>query len=59
MQAHINRVLEHDQYIMGSLVAELEEKLAADVGVKHCISASSGTDMLLIALMALDIGPGR
>lgn len=54
----INRVLEHGQYVMGPEVVELEEKLAAYVGVKHCIAASSGTDTLLIAMMALDIGPG-
>lgn len=58
VQARINQVLEHGQYIMGPEVTELEEKLAAYVGVKHCISASSGTDTLLIAMMALGIGPG-
>lgn len=58
VQARINQVLEHGQYIMGPEVAELEGKLAAYVGVKHCISASSGTDTLLIAMMALGIGPG-
>jgi UDP-2-acetamido-2-deoxy-ribo-hexuluronate aminotransferase len=58
IQERVNRVLEHGQYIMGPEVYELEERLAAYVGVKHCIAASSGTDTLLIALMALDIGPG-
>lgn len=58
IQERINRVLEHGQYIMGPEVKELEEKLAAYVGAKHCISASSGTDTLLIAMMALGIGPG-
>jgi UDP-2-acetamido-2-deoxy-ribo-hexuluronate aminotransferase len=43
---------------MGPEVAQLEEKLADYVGVKHCITASSGTDTLLIAMMALGIGPG-
>ncbi|MBU3584082.1 DegT/DnrJ/EryC1/StrS family aminotransferase [Polynucleobacter sp. 15G-AUS-farblos] len=54
----INKVLEHGQFIMGPEVFELEEKLAAFIGAKHCISASNGTDSLLIALMALGIGPG-
>jgi UDP-2-acetamido-2-deoxy-ribo-hexuluronate aminotransferase len=58
VQARINQVLEHGQYIMGPEVKELEDKLAAYVGVKHCISASSGTDTLLIAMMALGIGSG-
>lgn len=58
IQDRINRVLDHGQYIMGPEVYELEDKLAAYVGVKHCIAASSGTDTLLIAMMALGIGPG-
>src|SRR4051812_1964790 len=58
IQERINRVLEHGQYIMGPEVIELEERLAAYVGVKHCITASSGTDTLLIAMMALGIAPG-
>jgi len=58
IKARIDKVLEHGQYIMGPEVAELEERLAAYVGVKHCISASSGTDTLLIAMMALGVGPG-
>lgn len=58
LEKNINRVLQHGQYIMGQEVKQLEEKLAAYVGVKHCISASSGTDTLLIAMMALGIGPG-
>lgn len=58
VDARIARVLEHGQYILGPEVSELERTLAEYVGVKHCIAASSGTDTLLIALMALDIGPG-
>ncbi len=51
-------VLDHGQYIMGPEVKELETKLAAYVGVKHCITVASGTEALLIALMALDLQPG-
>lgn len=58
IKTRIDKVLEHGQYIMGPEVAELEEKLAAYVGVKHCICGSSGTDTLLIAMMALGIGRG-
>ncbi|MBL6967817.1 MAG: DegT/DnrJ/EryC1/StrS family aminotransferase [Desulfobacteraceae bacterium] len=58
IEARINQVLDHGQYILGPEVDELEKKLTAFVGVNHCISCSSGTDALLIALMALDIGPG-
>jgi dTDP-4-amino-4,6-dideoxygalactose transaminase len=54
----IARVLEHGQYIMGPEVHELEERLAALAGVKHAISCASGTDSLLIAMMAKGIGPG-
>jgi UDP-2-acetamido-2-deoxy-ribo-hexuluronate aminotransferase len=59
IQARINVVLDHGQYIMGPEVREIEEKLSSFVGVDYCISCSSGTDALLIALMALDIGPGH
>jgi UDP-2-acetamido-2-deoxy-ribo-hexuluronate aminotransferase len=58
LDRRMKAVLAHGQYIMGPEVKELEERLAAYVGVRHCVSASSGTDTLLIALMALGIGPG-
>jgi UDP-2-acetamido-2-deoxy-ribo-hexuluronate aminotransferase len=58
IEAAINRVLDHGQYIMGPEIKELETQLSAYVGVKHCITCASGTDALLMALMALDIGPG-
>ena len=58
IQDRIMRVLDHGQYIMGPEVEELEQKLATFVGVKYCIAASSGTDSLMIAMMALGIGVG-
>jgi UDP-2-acetamido-2-deoxy-ribo-hexuluronate aminotransferase len=58
MNARIQAVLDHGQYILGAETVELERKLAEYVGVKHCIGASSGTDTLLIALMAYGIGAG-
>ena len=54
----IESVLDHGKNIMGPEVYELEELLCDYVGVKHCISCSSGTDALLIPLMAKGIGPG-
>lgn len=56
--ARIGAVLEHGQYILGPEVAELEKRLAAFTGSRHCITVASGTEAILIALMALDIGPG-
>lgn len=58
INARIQAVLEHGQYVLGAENLELEKRLAAYVGVEHCIGAASGTDTLLIALMALGIGPG-
>jgi len=58
IDAGIQRVLDHGQYILGPEVAELEEKLAAYTGSKYCITVANGTDALQIAQMALGIGPG-
>lgn len=58
IQERINRVLEHGQYIMGPEVQELEEALSEYTGAKHCITVASGTEALLISLMALGIGVG-
>jgi len=54
----IQDVLKHGQYILGPEIKELEDKLAAYVGVKHAIACSSGTDALLAALMAKNVLPG-
>lgn len=58
VDARIQKVLDHGQFIMGPEVAEMEQRLAAYTGAKHCISVASGTDALLIALMALGVGRG-
>lgn len=58
IQQRMASVFEHGQYIMGPEIVELETALNAYVGSKNSITVSSGTDALLIALMALDIGPG-
>ena len=58
LEKRFNAILDHGAYIMGPEVYELEEKLADYCGVKHAISCSSGTDALLIPLMAWGIGPG-
>jgi UDP-2-acetamido-2-deoxy-ribo-hexuluronate aminotransferase len=58
IDARIQRVLDHGQYIMGPEIAELETVLAAFTGSKHCITVASGTEALLIALMAIDLQPG-
>ena len=56
--ARMQAVLDHGQYIMGPEVRELEAALATYTGAKHCITVASGTEALLIALMALDLRPG-
>ena len=58
IDAGIQRVLAHGQYILGPEVAELEEQLAAYCGARYCITVANGTDALQIAQMALGIGPG-
>jgi UDP-2-acetamido-2-deoxy-ribo-hexuluronate aminotransferase len=58
IDARIQRVLDHGQYIMGPEVRELEERLESYTGAKHCITVASGTEALLISLMALGIGQG-
>ena len=58
IEANIHRVLDHGKYIMGPEVARLEEKLADFCEVKHAMSCASGTDALLLALLAHGIGPG-
>jgi UDP-2-acetamido-2-deoxy-ribo-hexuluronate aminotransferase len=54
----IQTVLDHGQYIMGPEVAELEMRLAQYTGARHCITVASGTEALVISLMALGIKPG-
>lgn len=58
IQQRINAVLEHGQYIMGPEVRELEVRLEAYSGARHCITCASGTEALLMSLMALNIGSG-
>lgn len=58
VKTRIETVLNHGQYIMGPEVEELETQLAEFIGVAHCIGMSSGTDALLAAMMALEIGRG-
>lgn len=58
IEAGIQNVLTHGQYILGPEVSELEEKLADYVGAKYCITCANGTDALQIVQMAFGIGPG-
>jgi dTDP-4-amino-4,6-dideoxygalactose transaminase len=58
VDAAVARVLDHGQYIMGPEVTACEAQLAAFSGARHCVSCGSGTDALLIPLMAMGVGPG-
>ena len=58
LKAAIDHVVDDGRYILGPQVAEFEAKLAAYVGVKHCVACANGTDALLLPLYASGIGPG-
>jgi UDP-2-acetamido-2-deoxy-ribo-hexuluronate aminotransferase len=58
IDSRMRAVLDHGRFIMGPEIAEMEQALASFVDMKHCISVSSGTHSLEIALRALEIGPG-
>ena len=58
IDAGIQEVLDSCGFILGQKVSELEDRLAAYVGRKHCIACANGTEALQLSLMAMDIGPG-
>jgi len=58
IEQRIAALLDHGQYILGPEVTDMEQRLADYAGTAHCVSTASGTDALLLALMALGIGPG-
>jgi UDP-2-acetamido-2-deoxy-ribo-hexuluronate aminotransferase len=58
INTRVQAVLEHGQFILGPEVKELEEKLATYTGGRYCVTCASGTEALLISLMALEVGPG-
>jgi UDP-2-acetamido-2-deoxy-ribo-hexuluronate aminotransferase len=58
INARIQTVLNHGQFILGPEVVECEKALAAYIGTKYCLTAASGTDSLMLALMALGVGRG-
>ena len=59
IESNISAILDHGQYIMGPEVKLLEDRLANYVGSKHALACASGTDALLLALMAFEVGPGH
>ena len=58
IDARLQRVLDHGQYVLGPEVAELEAALAKFCGAHHCVTVASGTEALRLPLMAEGIGPG-
>ncbi len=58
IESNIQNVLNHGKYIMGPEIRELEDRLAAYTGVRHATGCSSGTEALIMALMAYGVGPG-
>ena len=58
IENNILKVLDHGKYILGPEVTQLENELAEYVGVKHAVGVASGTDALLMPLMAYEVGPG-
>jgi dTDP-4-amino-4,6-dideoxygalactose transaminase len=58
LRARLDAVLAHGQFVLGPEVAELERALAGFCGARHCVTVSSGTDALQIAMMAENIGRG-
>jgi len=58
LETGIHKVLHHGRYILGPEMVELEERLADYTGARHALTVASGTDALLIAMMALGVGPG-
>jgi UDP-2-acetamido-2-deoxy-ribo-hexuluronate aminotransferase len=59
LRARLEAVLAHCQFVLGPEVTELEQRLASYAGAEHCVSVSSGTDALQIAMMAEGIGRGH
>jgi dTDP-4-amino-4,6-dideoxygalactose transaminase len=58
VMAAVTRVLERQQFILGPEVKQFEDEIAAKLGAQHAISCASGTDALILVLMAVEIGPG-